>query len=134
MENLSFYQQEFFKKEFTGPTMKSAYMSAVKWIATNVLSKVEMKDVSVSYEKSKDSPTITIRLFAVLNESEVEKNHCTICRESHSSFFMNNAANCSSCSTKAYQRRLSETLKTKKIYYKEILGRQKTIKGKGENK
>lgn len=124
MEELKYYQQEFFKKDFTGPTMKSAYMSAVKWIATNVLSKAEMEDVSISYVKSRNSPTITIHLYAVLNETEVEANHCTICRECHSSFFKNEVVSCSSCSAKAYQRRLDETLKTKKTYYKELIRKQ----------
>ena len=33
------YSREFYKKSFTADTMKLAYMSAVKWYSTNVLSK-----------------------------------------------------------------------------------------------
>ncbi len=130
MENVVLYEQEFFKKEFTGPTMKSAYMKAVKWIATNVISKEEFRDVCVSFEKSKKSPSITVHLYVVLNETETEENHCRICRESHSSFFMNDVVSCSSCKTKAYQRRLNDSLKGKKSYYKELLN--KAIREKEE--
>lgn len=124
-KNVAFYQQEFFKKEFIGPTMKSAYLDAVKWIATNVISNEEFSDVSFMFEKSKKLPSVTVHLFAVINESDIEINHCRICKESHSSFFMNDIVDCSSCKTKVYQKRLNDSLNHKKLFYKCLL--KKTI-------
>ena len=48
------YSEEFAKKDFTSETMKEAYMKAVKWYATNILSNDILKDVQVSYEKVDD--------------------------------------------------------------------------------
>lgn len=122
----AFYEQEFFSKTFEGPTMKAAYMKAAKWIATNVISKEEFRDVNVNFEKGTDKkfPSITVHLFAVLNETETEENHCRICKESHKSFFMNDRTSCDSCKTKAYQKRLNDMLNGKKLYFRELITKQ----------
>ena len=66
MNKLLKFSEEFYKRQFTADNMKSAYMLAVKWYATNVLSKDELHNVHVEFEKDKQSPTVTIHLFAVL--------------------------------------------------------------------
>lgn len=121
------YSKEFFEKKFTADTMKSAYLKACKWYATNVLSKAELKNVQVEFEKEKDeqkSPTVTIHLFAVLNEEELRERHCKICREFHSSFFINTQFNCDKCDTKAYQRRADDMIGIKVSYYKEVIAKR----------
>jgi len=118
------YSREFYKKSFTADTMKLAYMSAVKWYATNVLSKVEFANVHVQFIKESKSkyPTITIHLFAVQDgEKGVMSQHCQCCKEMHRSFFINEDTHCSRCSAAGFQRRLEEKIKTKKNYYKEML-------------
>ena len=59
--------QEFYKRHFTASTMKAAYMLAVKWYATNVLSKAELINVHAEFEKDKQSPTVIIHLYAALD-------------------------------------------------------------------
>jgi len=118
------YSKEFYKKSFTADTMKLAYMSAVKWYATNVLSKVEFANVHVQFIKETKSkyPTITIHLFAVQDgEKDVMSQHCQCCKEMHRSFFINEDTHCSKCSAAGFQRRLEEKINTKKNYYKEML-------------
>ena len=118
------YSKEFFKKNFEADTMKSAYLKACKWYATNVLSKAELQNVQIEFEKSKDEqqfPTVTIHLFAVLNEEELRERHCKVCREFHNLFYINQEFNCNRCDTKAYQKRADDMIGIKVSYYKEVL-------------
>lgn len=118
------YSKEFFKTKFVADTMKEAYLNACKWYATNVLSKAELQNVQVEFEKTYNEqqfPTIIIHLFAVLNEEELRERHCKICREFHSLFYINTNFNCDKCEANAYQRRTDEMLRVKIDYYKEIL-------------
>lgn len=117
------YSEEFAKKDFTSDTMKEAYMKAVKWYATNILSNDILKDVQVSYEKVDDGgkPKIRMRLFASLDESTLRRNHCEICKETHKLFYINEETNCNWCKLKAYQERMKDTIKQKRTAYRETL-------------
>lgn len=120
------YSKEFFEKKFVADTMKAAYMNACKWYATNVLSKDELHNVQVEFEKKPDEqfPTVAIHLFAILNEEELRKRHCAICRETSSLFYMHNNANCNKCEVNAYQRRTDEMLRVKVEYYRELINKR----------
>lgn len=121
------YSKEFFKKKFTADTMKEAYMNACKWFATNVLSKDELHNVQVEFEKGQDEqqfPTVTIHLFAVLNEEELRERHCKICREFRNLFYINQEIDCNRCDTKAYQARADEMLLVKINRYRELLSKR----------
>lgn len=127
------YSREFFKKSFTADNMKSAYLLAVKWFSTNVLSKDEFSDVCVKYEKSMkdDKPTVTLHLFAFLDgEEEIMKKHCECCREMHSSFYINEETNCNRCAAMGFQNRLKLKIDIKKDYYRSNLNRKLEEKGK----
>lgn len=120
------YSREFYKKSFTAETMKEAYLSAVKWYSTNVLSKVEFVNVHVQFVKETENefPTITIHLFAVQDgEQEVMKEHCSRCREMHSSFFINEDTHCDRCSALGFQNRLERGLNSKREWYRSLLKR-----------
>ncbi len=120
------YSKEFFKKKFTAKTMKEAYMNACKWYATNVLSKDELHEVQIEFEKKLDEqfPTIAIHLFAVLDENKLRERHCTICKEMSNLFYMNVNDNCNRCEANAYQKRTDEMLKVKIDYYRELLNKR----------
>lgn len=120
------YSKEFFKKTFQAKTMKEAYLKAVKWYSTNVISKDEMHDVRVEFIKCTQDglPTIVIRLYAILSEDELRERYCNLCRESHSLFYMNSNYNCDRCEAKAYQRRTDDMLRVKLEYYKEIISKR----------
>lgn len=120
-----FYSEEFFKKEFTDESMKAAYLKACKWYATNVLSKDELHNVQVEFEKDNkgEFPTVVIHLFAVLSEDELRKRYCEICKESHSAFYMNQNYNCNRCEANAYQRRMDDRLRIKLEYYRQLISK-----------
>lgn len=125
------YSQEFFKKSFTADSMKSAYMLAVKWYSTNVLSKAEFINVHVQFikEDKEEFPTITIHLFAVQDgEKDVMAQHCECCREMHHSFFINEDTHCNRCSALGLQKRLEQKMDVKKSWYKELLRKYGGIK------
>lgn len=118
------YSQEFFKKSFIAGDMKSAYLSAVKWYSTNVLSKAEFENVHVQFikEDKTEFPTVTIHLFAVQDgEKDVMAHHCQCCREMHHSFFINEDTHCNRCSALGFQNRLEQKITSKKEWYKELL-------------
>lgn len=119
------FSEEFYKRDFVANTMKAAYMKAVKWYATNVLSKAELQRVHVEFIKgssNEQSSTITIHLFAVLDdEQEVFRQHCECCEEMHQSFFINENNNCNICAAKGYQNRIEQGIRIKRDYYKELL-------------
>lgn len=119
------YSKEFFKKKFSAETMKAAYMNACKWYATNVLSKDELHNVQVEFEKNSkgEFPTVVIHLFAVLNENELRERYCKLCRESHSLFYMNQNFNCNRCEAKAYQARTDDMLRVKLEYYRQLISK-----------
>ena len=119
------YSKEFFKKKFIAETMKAAYLNACKWYATNVLSKDELHNVQVEFEKNAkgEFPTVVIRLFAVLSEDQLRERYCNLCRESHSLFFMNHNYNCDRCEAKAYQQRTDEMLRVKLEYYRQLISK-----------
>ena len=115
------YAVKFAKKQFTADNMKAAYMKAVKWVANNVLSKDELQDTLVKYEKDEQYPTVTVHLFVEIPEKEIRKRHCEICKESHAHFYINEHTNCDWCNCKAYQRRTDDMLKNKRRFYHEQL-------------
>ena len=121
------YSREFYKKSFTSNDMKSAYMLAVKWLSTNILSKAEFENVHTQFIKSKADeglPTITLYLFAVQDgEQDVMSHHCACCREMHKSFFINEDTQCNRCSALGFQKRLEEKINIKRDWYKELLRR-----------
>lgn len=119
------YSKEFFKKKFVAETMKAAYMKACKWYATNVLSKDELHNVQIEFEKNTKSefPTVVIHLFAVLSEDQLRERFCELCKESHKLFFVNQAYNCNRCEAKAYQQRTDEMLKIKLEYYRQLISK-----------
>lgn len=121
------YSKEFFKKKFTADTMKDAYMNACKWYATNVLSKDELHNVQIEFEKGYDEqqfPTVTIHLFATLDEETLRERHCAICREASSLFYLHSNSNCNKCEANAYQRRADNTLHVKIERYKELISKR----------
>lgn len=118
------FSREFCKKSFTGDSMKSAYLKAVKWYSTNILSKAEFANVHVQFVKDEKSefPTITIHLFAVQDgEKDVMEKHCECCREMHNHFFINEDTACNRCSALGFQNRLLQKITIKRDYYREKL-------------
>ena len=119
--NMARFAEVVYQKDFTGATMKDAYLKACKWYASTVLSKDELSNLSVEYIKDEQYPSVTARLFTMIEENEVRQHHCAICKEMHRHFFINENCNCSWCNSEAYHNRLHEQLKIKRAYVRSKL-------------
>lgn len=114
------FTEQIFSKKFSDDNAKNAYLKACKWLAKNIISnEKELGDLSININRiDEERPTYKITLSVHLDEKEVRERHCRICKESHNAFFINQETNCAWCNSSAYQRRLSESIKSKKEYYK----------------
>ena len=117
------YCQEFYSTKFKGKNMKDAYLRACKWYATNVLSKDELQNVYIEYEKSEQSPTVTIHLYASITEEAAKQEHCNVCKEFNRSFLFNEESNCNECKLKGYHSRIEQKIEVKRLYYRELIDR-----------
>lgn len=111
------YTELIGKKVFKAKNLKQAYMKAIKWYSTNIISKEKLNNVMAEYEKDERENKIIINLYIKLDESEIKDRHCKICKETHKAYYINEQFNCTSCSMLAYRKRMQIAAKTKKCYY-----------------
>lgn len=100
-------------------------MQVCKYLALNVVSNEEISN-NISYTITKDGyddkkgmHKCTLELYVKINESDVLNQHCNVCKETHSSFFISEETNCNWCKINALQRRIEEKMKTKQTYIKD---------------
>lgn len=121
MDNGICYSKQFAQKIFKGASTKEAYMKSVKWYASNIIARDELHEVQVEFVKGINQ--VTLKLYAVMQEQVVREQHCTICKEMHKSFFINEANDCNACKVSGYCRRLDQKMSVKNQYYKELFGK-----------
>ena len=122
--NEKLYSKKFYSKKFSDEVSKNAYLKACKWLAKYVLSKKEFENVQFKIKKLKNDDGLYVfelSLYAALSEEELRERHCSICRETHSSFFISEETNCNWCKVGAYQRRTDDMISSKTQYYKDKL-------------
>jgi uncharacterized paraquat-inducible protein A len=109
---------KYFEKMFYNDDSKEAYLEACKWLATNVISKVEVRDSLVQITKlpqeKSDLPTFKLELFAQLDDTEERSRFCERCQEFHKLFYINQQFNCDKCNMTAYNENMKTRLITKK--------------------
>lgn len=127
------YAEPIMRKKFVNDDLRKAKMDALKWLGKFVIGRDELRDVSYTMRCEKDhfpTATVTLTLFAFLDEGEAKERHCKICKEFHSHFFINENCNCNECKAMAFESRMSDMLRVKKAYYKENL--KKIIQSEGQ--
>lgn len=118
------YSEPLMKKRFTAGSLSEAKTKALKWVGRYVMCKNEVHDIMYHFEEDKETNNcVVVTLFVSLDEGDVRKRHCEICKEFHKLFFINESFDCNACKAKAYQERLNDTLKPKKSFYREALKR-----------
>lgn len=109
--------EKLFEKTFISKNTKDAFMKACKWIALNILNKVEMGDITYRVIRiESDLPTFKLELFVNLEEKEFRDERCTRCKEFHRLFYINQDYNCSACRMMGYIDEAKGRLKAKKDY------------------
>lgn len=113
------YSEPLMKKRFSGESLSEAKVKALKWIGKNVMCRKEAHDIMYYFEEDKENENcIVVTLFVSLDEAEVMSKHCTICKEFHKLFYINENINCNECRARAFHDRMNETLKVKKSFYR----------------
>lgn len=116
------YSEPIMKKRFFGETLSEAKTKALKWVGKYVMCKDEVHDLMYHFEVDKDNQNcVIVMLLVSLDEKDIREKNCRICKEFHSSFFINENFNCNECKAMAYQKRMGEALKPKKSFYRESL-------------
>jgi hypothetical protein len=108
---------KFFERNFSAETSKEAYLKVCKWVAVNVINKVEVSDSLIKISRDKevnDLPTFKLELFAQLDDVEERKRFCDRCQEFHKLFYINQQFNCDKCNMIAFSENMKSRLITKK--------------------
>lgn len=118
------YSKRILKKDFFDKGSKDAYMKVCRYLAENVISNADVSEsisytISKGYDEEKGLHKFTLELYAKINETDVLTQHCKICKETHSSFFISEETNCNWCKINALQRRIEDKMKIKQKYIKE---------------
>lgn len=114
---------KFFEKEFKSEESKNAYLKACKWVAKNIISKVEIGETFWNINKVENAslPTFKLELYCMLDESEFRQGFCDKCQQFHKAFYINQFYNCNRCNMKTYTEYAESKLIIKKTYRKERL-------------
>lgn len=114
--------RSFYKIDFSSEvSSKDAYLKVCKWMANNIISKVEAGTTTFNIERLSDTdlPTFRLELFAMLEEDNIEEDFCNICREFHCSFYIKDKHDCNNCNMKAFNTRCKDKLQIQSNFRKE---------------
>ena len=114
---------KYFAKTFRGMDSKEVYLQAMKWYAKYVVSDDVLNDTTLKIIKGKEGvqSTITIELYAFIEEIEHRRKFCDRCQEFHKLFYINQQFNCDKCNMMANKAQIEEKLQIKKDYRKDVL-------------
>lgn len=117
------FTQKIAEKRFSAKNHKEAYLKATRWVGTHILKKPELaRNIVVNYQKVKDNaPTIILEVYARISADAVGKEHCGICKEMASSFFMKEEVDCRWCKIDGYISRMKRIMANKISYCNEKL-------------
>lgn len=111
-----------FQKEFSDGNSKKAYLKACKWVAKNIISKIEMSNSFIKYTKVNNNPVVfRIEVCCAMDDNEFAGGFCERCKQFHKSFYINDQYNCSTCKMQAYRKQFDQKLKIKQKYLEERL-------------
>ena len=100
---------------------KEAYIKGCRELAKYMASK---KYDNLSFKITRDplaQNTFIFSLFTNVDMKEEQKRFCSICKEYHSTFYINKEYNCRRCELKSFLSRCSTKAKLSKNYMKKEL-------------
>lgn len=118
------YSVTAFEKDFSNKESKQAYLKLCKWLATNVISNVELsKNITYKVEKinSDKLPTFRLTLFATIEEEDVAVDYCRKCKQLSTLLYSNIKPDCEHCKMSGYMKKKREYINSFKEFYKEVL-------------
>ncbi len=103
--------EQIIKKEFVGKTKKAAYLKACKYVAQNVISVNNCKNIlyKIVKDDNKMSTKVFLYVYAVVDEQEIKQKNCDVCMEVNSLFYMKARKHqCESCKILPYRERIKQ--------------------------
>lgn len=93
---------------FNSYSYKESYVQAMKYLS----SYVKYDNITFKLEKQKDGKSIKLIIYYTFDEKQLAAHRCTVCKEFHHSFFINEENNCEVCRMKAYRKELALRIKS----------------------
>ncbi len=111
--------QKFHEELFWAKESKKAYLRACRWIAENVVGKLEeigettYKIIKTKYKKDEETkyPAFVVELYCTINEKELRTDYCNLCKSFHRSVFISTNFDCSKCNLIGYMERVEGKVK-----------------------
>ncbi len=104
---------------FSAENEKDAYLKGCKKLAKYMASK-KYSNLSFKIERSGKN-TFIFSIFANIDLKTDKEKFCSLCKEYHCSFFVNEEYNCSRCNLRSFFEREHEKMKVSKSYFKKKL-------------
>lgn len=96
---------------------KEAYVKGCKKLAKYMASK-KYKNLSVRIRRSESDQNIFLFTFYTNTDlAEMKRTFCKLCKEYHSSFFVNEEYNCSRCNLNTFLSRVESKARVSKNFY-----------------
>lgn len=103
--------EEVYRKEFVAHKTKDAYLDACKWVSSNVIAVNNSEHITYKIVKQEYGKVLLI-LYATAEEQEIKEQHCGVCKEVNSHFYMKeNVYMCYTCRMNPYRERMQNKLK-----------------------
>ena len=117
---------KFYEKDFVNlqGNLKSAYLKACKWVSSRIVSKEYNNRVTWNISKVSET-TIKLTVYAILDISGEKDKFCKICKDFHSSFFINEFYNCNTCKLDSFIKRMDDKNKIVKGAFEEKIKRKR---------
>lgn len=112
---VSQYTEYIGEKEFVDIDSKKAYLSACKWLATNVYSKPDyaqhiVTEIQKIQNKKGTKFKFVVKLYCMVNESEERRKYCLKCQEMASILYSVNPPKCEECRMFGYRAKLQNEI------------------------
>jgi len=108
------------KQFISGVSSKEAYLELTKWIATEIMAKMDSKNLTYSIRKIKgDVFKFELQVFTTFDDTDEVKLICNRCQEFHHLFYINAQFNCNKCNMMGYRSNMDHILTVNKRLRKE---------------
>lgn len=106
-------------KSFTisADSEKEAYIKGCKNLAKYMASK-KYSNLSFKIERTQVPNEFIFSMYTNIDLGEEQRKFCSICKEVHSSFYINEEYNCSRCNLRTFLTRAEEKARISKSFYR----------------
>lgn len=101
----------------TADSEKEAYLKGCKTLAKYMASK-KYKNLSFKIERSGVPNEFIFTMYTNIDLGEEQRKFCNICKQMHSSFYINEDYNCKRCNLRTFLTRAEKMARISKNFYR----------------